>query len=1112
MPKRTDIHKILILGAGPIVIGQACEFDYSGAQACRALMQEGYDVILVNSNPATIMTDPEMANRTYIEPLTVDYVAKVIEKERPDALLSTMGGQTALNLAVALKEAGVLDQYNVKLIGASLEAIEIAENRDSFRQLIVSIGLEQLQSRAVSSLEEARAFVDQIGYPFILRSAFTLGGSGGSVVYTPDEFDDKVTNGLQLSPINQVLMEESALGWKEYEFEVMRDQADNVVIVCAVENVDPMGVHTGDSVTVAPAQTLTDREYQFLRDASIKIIRAVGVEAGGCNIQFAVHPKTGRVVVIEMNPRVSRSSALVSKATGVPIAKVSAKLAVGFTLDEIPNDITRNTPACFEPSIDYVVTKAPRFSFEKFQGASDTLSPQMKSVGEVMAIGATFQESFQKALRGLEVGLHGFMFPAESVTLSDDALLNALRRPTPDRWRQLYAAFKRGMSVDTLFETTGVDPWFLEQLRLIVAFEETIQTARPDQVSQPHARAVLLRAKHKGFSDAQLARLWQVDAEQVRTWRQALGIHSSVKAVDTCAAEFEAKTPYFYNTYFGMEDELTQAGIAEAEALKPADTLKRQSVVIIGGGPNRIGQGLEFDYCCVHAAKTLRELGYDAVMVNSNPETVSTDYDVSDRLFFDPLTPEDLRNILEKEQALTGAEGASRLRGVILQLGGQTPLKLATAVSQGRFPVLGTSVDDIDMAEDRERFRQLLIDLGLKSPASGTAFSVPQALEIAERIGYPVILRPSYVLGGRAMRVVYSQKSLLKYLEEVVQVEPDHPVLIECFLDNAIELDVDALSDGETTLVAGVMEHIEHAGVHSGDSTCVWPAQSLSADMDRQVREATGALARALSVKGLLNIQFAIQDNQLYVLEVNPRASRTVPFIGKATGWPLVKMAVRVMLGEPLAELVPLYQPEDRHIVAVKGPVFPFIKFREADPKLGPEMKSTGEVMGIDASFPVAYAKALRGAGVNIPVSGRVFFSVSDRDKNALALDTIRWFLALGFEVSCTQGTANFLQQHGITPHEVFKKKHESSPDETGVLNAETAILTGHVQLVVNTPKGEDALTDDSYLRKAAIAHNIPMVTTMTAAYCMAQAIAAVKSATVAVRPLQTLGALVKPL
>ncbi|MFM7469620.1 MAG: carbamoyl-phosphate synthase large subunit, partial [Vampirovibrionales bacterium] len=1090
MPKRSDIQKILILGAGPIVIGQACEFDYSGTQACRALMEEGYEVILVNSNPATIMTDPDIATKTYIEPLTVEYVTRVIEQERPDALLPTMGGQTALNLAIALQEAGVLEAYNVQMIGASLQAIEVAEDRDKFRSLVESIGLEQLRSRAVHSMAEAEAFIKEIGFPFILRSAFTLGGSGGAVVYSASEMADKVGLALALSPIHQVLMEESALRWKEYEYEVMRDKADNVVIVCAVENLDPMGVHTGDSITVAPAQTLTDKEYQHLRNASIRIIRAVGVEAGGCNIQFAIHPTTGRVVVIEMKPRVSRSSALVSKATGVPIAKVSAKLAVGYTLDEISNDITQTTPACFEPSIDYVVTKIPRFSFEKFQGASTVLSPQMKSVGEVMAIGATFQESFQKALRGLEIGLHGFFFP--SVLEEDEAvLLEAMIMPTPERLHQLYSLLKRGTSIERLYDTTGIDRWFLSNMASLVAFETTLRAYTLETLTSQH----FALAKAKGFSDVQLALILGTSQEAVRHHREALGVTGVIKAVDTCAAEFDAKTPYFYSTYFGNESELTQTLVQETTQARKLEgvTSQGQSVVILGGGPNRIGQGLEFDYCCVHAALTLKQLGYDAVMVNSNPETVSTDYDISDRLYFDPLTGEDVANLLHKEQALQGQEGQSRLRGVILQLGGQTPLKLAHSIQTGGFPVLGTTVDDIDCAEDRERFRQLLNTLQLQCPASATAFSVEQALQIARTIGFPLILRPSYVLGGRAMRVVYSEASLLNYLQEVVNVEPDHPVLIERFLEQALELDVDAISDGEETLVAGIMEHIEHAGVHSGDSTCVWPAQNVSQSMEEQVVEATKALAKALRVKGLLNIQFAIQEDTLYVLEVNPRASRTVPFIGKATGWPLVRMAVECMLGASLPALKARYQPKARGIVAVKGPVFPFLKFRESDPKLGPEMKSTGEVMGIDTSFPVAYAKALMGANVTIPTQGRVFFSISDKDKTPLALDTIRWFLALGFDIACTEGTGEFLKQHGIMPAVTFLKKHQAEAQGVAT-SAESAILSGDIHLVINTPRGEGALADDSYLRKAAIAKNIPMVTTMTAAYCMAQAVAAVKS------------------
>jgi carbamoyl-phosphate synthase large subunit len=1074
VPKRTDIRKILILGAGPIVIGQACEFDYSGSQACRALMSEGYEVVLVNSNPATIMTDPAIATRTYVEPLTPEIVAAVIEKERPDALLPTMGGQTALNLAYALHENGILERFGVELIGANFKAIHIAEDRDAFKQMVLGCGLDVLRSEAVSSVEQAIKVSESLGFPLIIRTAFTLGGSGGSVVYSREELIEATEHGLSQSPINQILMEESALGWKEYEYEVMRDGEDNVVIVCSVENLDPMGVHTGDSITVAPAQTLTDREYQLLRNASIAIIRAVGVDAGGCNIQFAVHPQTGRVVIIEMNPRVSRSSALVSKATGVPIAKISAKLAIGMTLDEIPNDITRTTPACFEPAIDYVVTKIPRFSFEKFPGAQPELSPQMKSVGEVMAIGRTFQESFQKALRGLEVGLDGFRFGSQG--LSSEQILAKLVRPSADRIQLIYHALKQGISIDQIYRITGIDPWFLHNFQEIIDTEREI-VGIGNLESLPAKR--LKAAKVQGFSDNQIAALLGANAQAVKEARHANNQHAVFKSVDTCAGEFEAYTPYFYSTHDGEESEV------------PALSEEKKRVVIIGGGPNRIGQGLEFDYCCVHAALTLRDLGYEAVMVNSNPETVSTDYDTSNRLYFEPLTPEDMLTILHTE----------RPHGIIVQLGGQTPLKLAHPLDRAGKPILGTTVNSIDAAEDRDRFRAILHKLNLAAPESGIARSEEEALAVAQRIGYPLIARPSYVLGGQAMRIVYSEASLRKYLTNIVKVEPDYPVLIERFLENALEVDVDAVSDGETTYLGAILEHIEHAGVHSGDSSCVWPAQSLPASLLAEIEDATHQLAREIGVRGLLNIQFAIQDGTLYVLEVNPRASRTVPFVCKATGVPLVRMAVRVMLGEPLADVMAttdLTPKERARHIAVKAAVFPFMKFRESDPKLGPEMRSTGEVMGVDDNFAMAFAKAQLGSGYKLATSGQLFVSVSDADK-AEALGVVRRYAELGFKLFATSGTAAYLQGHGlaVTP---LLKKHEGSP------NAEELLRDGQIQFVINTPAGEEALDDDSYIRKAAVAHNVPMATTLSGARAMADAIAALqRESQFTVRSLQSL-------
>lgn len=1071
MPKRTDIKKILIIGAGPIIIGQACEFDYSGSQACRALKNEGYEVVLVNSNPATIMTDPNMADQTYVEPITPEIVAAIIEKERPDAVLPTMGGQTALNTAYALYNNGTLEKYGVELIGANFKAIHTAEDREAFKQLVEGIGLGVLASYTVHSVEEAMKVGRQLGFPLIIRTGFTLGGSGGAVVYSESELQAAAAKGIQESPVQQLLLEESALGWKEYEFELMRDSRDNVVIVCSVENVDPMGVHTGDSITVAPAQTLSDKEYHILRNASINIIRAVGVDAGGCNIQFAVHPKTGRVVVIEMNPRVSRSSALVSKATGIPIAKISAKLAIGMTLDEITNDITQTTPASFEPALDYVVTKIPRFSFEKFPGSKPDLSPQMKSVGEVMAIGRTFQESFQKAMRSLEIGLDGFIFPLQ--TMSTDELKQKLKRPEERRIRWIYHALHHNMSISEISQLTGWDPWFLENFKDLVETERLlgqVQSDLPDPLLQTAAR--------QGFTASQIQQIIKTDSPQIQTQLGKLKRQPVFNAVDTCAGEFEAFTPYYYSTSHSIENEApTQNAQSGSEAKR---------VVIIGGGPNRIGQGIEFDYCCVHAAMALQELGYQAIMVNSNPETVSTDYDISDRLYFEPLAPENVLNILNQEKPL----------GIIAQLGGQTPLKLAHPINNAGYNLLGTSVESIDLAEDRKQFGDVLERLNLRSPESGTARSVEDALAISRRIGYPLIARPSFILGGRAMQIFYSEERLVKYLSEVVHVEPDYPVLVERFLEEAMEVDVDAISDGQETLVAAILQHIEHAGVHSGDSACVWPAQSISAEMLAEIEDTTHRLAKELKIRGLLNIQFALKDGKLYVLEVNPRASRTVPYVCKATGIPLIKMATRLMLGESLAQVKALLPKTMPKHVAVKVPVFPFNKFKGSDPKLGPEMKSTGEVMGIDDTFAIAFAKAHIAANNKLPLSGSVFISVNDTDKQKM-LPVAQHLHELGFELLATAGTARTLLQANL-PVKTLLKKFEGSP------NVEEMIRQGKISLIINTPIGEEAMIDDSYIRKAAMECQVPLITTIGGARALAEGIASLQKEQFHVRSLQS--------
>ncbi len=1047
MPKRTDIKSVLIIGAGPIIIGQACEFDYSGAQACKALRQEGYRVILVNSNPATIMTDPEMADAIYIEPVHWRTVARIIEKERPDALLPTMGGQTALNCALDLVREGVLDKFACELIGASREAIDMAEDRELFRNAMRDIGLETPRAMIAHSLEEALAVQAEIGYPTVIRPSFTLGGSGGGIAYNREEFETIVARGLDASPTSEVLLEESVLGWKEYEMEVVRDSADNCIIVCSIENLDPMGVHTGDSITVAPSQTLTDKEYQRLRNASIAVLRKIGVDTGGSNVQFAISPKDGRVLVIEMNPRVSRSSALASKATGFPIAKIAAKLAIGYTLDELKNEITGGaTPASFEPSIDYVVTKIPRFTFEKFPGANTRLTTQMKSVGEAMAIGRTLQESLQKALRSLETGLAGF---EEQVQLPlneerESALVAELRHPGANRLLYVADAFRAGWTIAKLHELSAIDPWFLAQIEDLVQEEARVRDGGLAELEQPRLRAL----KRKGFSDARLAKLLGVEESVIRKRRHAFGLHPVYKRVDTCAAEFATTTAYLYSTY---ED--------ECEA-NPTD---RRKIVILGGGPNRIGQGIEFDYCCVHAALALREDGYETIMVNCNPETVSTDYDTSDRLYFEPLTFEDVMEIIAKEKP----------EGVIVQYGGQTPLKLARALAAAGAPIIGTTPDSIDVAEDRERFQQLIQRLGLKQPANATARTEEQAVQLAREVGYPLIVRPSYVLGGRAMEVVFNEDDLRIYMTEAVKVSNDSPVLLDRFLDLATEVDVDAISDGTDVLIGGIMEHIEQAGVHSGDSSCSLPPYALSAKLQAELRDQTRRMARALNVIGLMNVQFAIQNGVVYVLEVNPRASRTVPFVSKATGRPLAKIAARVMTGRSLKdqgaseERVPKYY-------SVKESVFPFAKFPEADPILGPEMKSTGEVMGTGRTFGEAYAKAQSGSGVVLPRRGVCLLSVRERDKPG-AVGLARELIARGFEIVATEGTARALESAGIACRRALKVR-EGRPHIVDM------IKNDEIDLIVNTTEGKQAVRESRSIRREAVARKVTYYTTVPAA------------------------------
>lgn len=1073
MPKRTDIKKILIIGSGAIIIGQACEFDYSGTQACKALKEEGYQIVLVNSNPATIMTDPDFADRTYVEPITPDTVELVIEKERPDALLPTLGGQTALNVSVALAESGVLDKYDVELIGAKLPAIQKAEDRALFKQAMEKIGLAVPKSGIAHTTQEAIALVDEIGFPAIIRPAFTLGGTGGGIAYNIEEYQKMVATGLALSPINELLIEESIIGWKEFELEVMRDGADNVVIICSIENVDPMGVHTGDSITVAPIQTLTDKEYQLMRDSAIKIIREIGVDTGGSNIQFAVDPKTGKQVVIEMNPRVSRSSALASKATGFPIAKIAAKLAVGYNLDEIPNDITAETPACFEPTIDYVVVKIPRWAFEKFQGTDETLTTQMKSVGEAMSIGGTFKEALQKGLRSLETGWSGFdNHPLEELPLSE--LSSKLTIPNVERIFYIKSALKRGMSIDDIYSYTHIDPFFLYNLQEIVDFEKTLGTPHTQLFtengkSDAERTSLLRQAKQFGFSDRQLAEIYDISEAQVRETRKTLGIEATFKTVDTCAAEFEAETPYYYSTC-SSEDEV-----------RPTD---KQKIMILGGGPNRIGQGIEFDYCCVHAAMALKTDGYETIMVNSNPETVSTDYDTSDRLYFEPLTCEDVLNIYDKEKPI----------GVIVQFGGQTPLNLAMALKDAGVPIIGTSPEDIARSENRQLFTEVLDEIGLMQPPNGTATSSEEAAPIASSLGYPVIVRPSFVLGGRAMQIVYDEKLLQEYMDSAVQASPEHPVLIDKYLEEAIEVDVDAISDGHLTVIGGIMEHIEEAGVHSGDSDCVLPPYTLVDEQIDQLKEYTYALAKALNVRGLMNVQYAIKNDEIFVLEVNPRASRTVPFVSKAIGVPLAKLAARVMAGKTLDELQFTNEIEPPYF-SVKAPVFPFNRFPGANSRLGPEMKSTGEVMGIDDDVSRAFAKAQKACGYTLPLKGNAFISVRNKDKRSVIF-IAKKLTDLGFELIATHGTAKVLLRNGMDVQLVYSIGK-------GRPTIHDYIKNHAVDLIINTPTGDLHRTNELLIRQMAIEHDIPIFSTIPGAAAAVNAIDALQSGEISVTPLQ---------
>jgi carbamoyl-phosphate synthase large subunit len=1108
MPKDTSLHKILLIGSGPIVIGQGCEFDYSGVQACKALREEGYSVILVNSNPATIMTDPEFADRTYIEPITPEVVEKIIEREKPDALLPTLGGQTALNCAMKLYESGVLAKHGVRMIGANAAAIHKGEDRQAFKEAMIKIGLDMPRSGTAHTMEEARKVMQEIGsMPLIIRPAFTLGGSGGGIAYNREEFETIVARGLDLSPVSEVLVEESLLGWKEYEMEVMRDRNDNCVIVCSIENLDPMGVHTGDSITVAPAQTLTDKEYQLMRDASFAVIREIGVETGGSNIQFSVNPANGRMIVIEMNPRVSRSSALASKATGFPIAKIAAKLAVGYTLDEVRNDITRETPASFEPTIDYVVVKVPRFTFEKFPQADATLTTQMKSVGEAMAIGRTFKESFQKALRSLEVKRFGLgadgadfieadeVFEPESGVFhwefSDEEvelISHKLVVPNAERVFYLRDAFRAGMSVEQVFELTKIDRWFLVQIEQLVTeealFLADIHKAMLGETETPQAgekraeylrnllpSARLLRAKKFGFSDRQLAAILDLTDAEVRAHRTSLGIQPTYRLVDTCAAEFEAYTPYYYSTY-GDENERRDSG--------------RRKVIILGGGPNRIGQGIEFDYCCVHAAFALKEEGYETIMVNSNPETVSTDYDTSDKLYFEPLTLEDVLNICEQEK--------ENLHGVIVQFGGQTPLNLAAGLQAAGVPIIGTSPQSIEVAEDRKLFAAMLDKLGIRQTPGGTATDEEEAVAVAARIGYPVLVRPSFVLGGRAMELVHNEADLRRYIRTAVEASPERPVLVDHFLEDATEVDVDCIADGETAVIGAIMEHIEQAGIHSGDSACVIPSFSLSEAVRQEISRATKAMARELNVRGLMNVQFAVKDEQVYVLEVNPRASRTVPFVSKSIGVPLAKLAAKVMAGQSLRELGFTAEVSPTHY-SVKEAVFPFVRFPGIDIVLGPEMKSTGEVMGIDRNIGLAYAKAQMAAQPPLPTKGNVFISVKDSDKSAIG-EIAREFADLGFVIYATSGTASALKAAGVAVHKLFKLS-EGRP------NALDMIKNGELALIINTPAGKSPREDEVKIRSTAAANRLPIMTTLRAARASAEGIRALREHGLHVKTIQ---------
>ncbi len=1087
MPKRTDIEKILIIGSGAIIIGQACEFDYSGTQACKALKEEGYEVTLVNSNPATIMTDPDFADQTYIEPITADTVELIIAKERPQALLPTLGGQTALNVSVELAESGVLDKCGVELIGAKLPAIQKAENRALFKEAMLEIGLAVPQSGIAHCVQEAMDLVRQIGFPAIIRPAFTLGGTGGGIAYNIEEYEKMVTAGLTLSPINELLIEESVIGWKEFELEVMRDGADNVVIICSIENVDPMGIHTGDSITVAPVQTLTDKEYQLMRDSAIKIIREIGVDTGGSNIQFAVDPKTGKQVIIEMNPRVSRSSALASKATGFPIAKIAAKLAVGYNLDEIPNDITAETPACFEPTIDYVVVKIPRWAFEKFQGTDATLTTQMKSVGEAMAIGRTFKEALQKGLRSLETGWTGLdNHPLDELPLSE--LPSKLSIPNVQRIFYIKAALTRGMSIEEINAYTHIDPFFLYNLKEIVDFEQTLSQADAQQCVKQHLQSavsnqapqnggsgsgptkhLLQQAKQFGFSDRQLGAIYDVSDETIRKCREDLGIEATFKTVDTCAAEFEAETPYYYSTY-SSEDEIRRSD--------------EPKIMILGGGPNRIGQGIEFDYCCVHAALALKTDGYETIMVNSNPETVSTDYDTSDRLYFEPLTCEDVLNIYHKEKPL----------GVIVQFGGQTPLNLAIELKEAGVPIIGTSPEDIARSEDRKLFKAVLDEIGLMQPPNGTATSSEEAAPIAATLGYPVIVRPSYVLGGRAMQIVYDEELLHEYMHSAVQASPEHPVLIDKYLEEAIEVDVDAISDGNLTVIGGIMEHIEEAGIHSGDSDCVLPPYTLVDEQIGQLKTFTYALAQALHVRGLMNVQYAIKNDEIYVLEVNPRASRTIPFVSKAIGVPLAKLAARVMAGKTLTELEFTREIEPAYF-SVKAPVFPFNRFPGSNTRLGPEMKSTGEVMGIDTDFSRAFAKAQKACGYTLPLGGKVFISVRNKDKRSIIF-IAKKLTDMGFELIATHGTAKVLLRSGMKAELVFSIGK-------GRPTIHDYIKNHAVDMIINTPSGDSHRSNELLIREMAITHDIPIFSTIPGAAAAVHAIDALQRGDITVRSLQ---------